>query len=544
MNIKRAKLTSGILKGYADKIQNHLVNNIDCKEHAKTYSDFEGDMYAEPEFTGKYVDLNMKIYRTTKDEKALENAACVVSSIIKNMREDGFCGCLEEGKEAKFFAVWNQMFTIIGLLSYYRETQDAKVLAAAEKCANYIIDCFADGKNDILNAVNYKTQHITIFYAICDLYELTRKEIYRDFMSYIIDRIKTSDLNFFEFEDMMELVSKKGIENFVILLAMLKHYKLFGDTKTFESVKKYWQQVNDTQIRNTGNGTINEFWTENGNQAMLLSEAQRPNENCVAVGWIELSLALFYLEQDKKYLDAIDKTLYNHILGAIAEDGSDFAYYQPNYGKKIRSINCIYKCCRYRGFTLFTYMDEMLYFEDRENIIPMLYTDSEYTTEEIEIVQKTNYPFNNTVSFCIKTKEAFSKKVKFRIPEKRVLKSVVINGEITVFDEKNGYVEIAPACNQELKIELIFGCDLRYEFGMIDNQEHVAISLGNVLLAMEDIDQNISLKKDKLFLQCDTANDSYLKYNGTGYQNGDEVKVEFTDYASADNYRVWIPIIE
>lgn len=542
--MKQARLTSGILKGYADKIQNHLVNNVDCEKHARTYIDFAGDQYAEPEFTGKYVDLNMKIYRATKNEKALENAAYVVSSIINNMRDDGFCGCLEAGKEAKFFAVWNQMFTIMGLLSYYRETQDEKVLAAAEKCANYIIDCFADGKNDILNAVNYKTQHITIFYAICDLYELTGKKEYQDFMFYIIDRIKNSDINFFEFENIMELWSKKGIENFVILLSMLKYYKLFGDKNAFDAVKKYWQQVNDTQIRNTGNGTINEFWTENGNQAMLLSESQRPNENCVAVGWIELSLALFYLEQDKKYLDAIDKTMYNHILGAIAEDGTDFAYYQPNYGKKVRTINCIYQCCRYRGFTIFTYMDEMLYFEDKENIIPMLYTDSEYITEEIEIVQKTNYPFDNVVSFFVKTKDVFQKTLKLRIPEKRVLKNVIINGENSSCEVVDGYVEFKPGCNQELKIELIFDCDLLYEFGMIDDQEHVAISFGNVLLAMEDIDQNISLKKEKLDLQCDTTKDSFLKYSGFGYQNGEEIKVKFTDYASADNYRIWIPIIK
>jgi DUF1680 family protein len=172
-------------------------------------------------------------------------------------------------------------------------------------------------------------------------------------------------LNFLEFDSILNLRSRKGIENFVILLGILKYAELTGDIQAVESVKKYWQELHDTQIRNTGNGTISELWSENGNAPAMLGVDQKASETCVAVGWIELSLSLFKITKDVKYINVIDKTLYNHILASISEDGDDFAYYQPNCGKKVRTTEAArYKCCRYRGFTLFTYMPDMLFFED------------------------------------------------------------------------------------------------------------------------------------------------------------------------------------
>ena len=317
---KKSEPTNGILYEYREKIIENLIYKIDADLHAETYTGNKGsDMYAEPEFTGKYLDLCMKIYRDQKNQRALENAKKVVDSIITNQRADGFLGCLPEGKENLNFGVWNQAFTLLGLTSYYLETGDKRALEAAHKSVSYTMDNFIEGRADILEALNGGTQHISILYFICLLYKATKEEKYKEYILFIVETIKHSDLNFFQFEDILELRTRKGIENFVILLGILEYAEIFGDKEAVLAVEKYWQQVADTQIRNTGNGTIKEFWTEGGNGCMLLGTDIKANETCVAVGWIELSLALFYRKQDAKYLDAIDKTLYNHILASIAE---------------------------------------------------------------------------------------------------------------------------------------------------------------------------------------------------------------------------------
>ena len=513
----KSELTAGLLYEYRQKVIDNLIYKVDADVHADTYTVRENyDMYAEPEFTGKYLDLCMKIYRTYKNETALANAKKVVDSIIKNQRADGFLGCLPEGKETLNFGVWNQAFTVLGLLSYYGGTGDERALEAACKCVSYVMNYFIEGNIDILDSLNYGTQHISILYPLCKLYRLTEQKKFKEYILYIIQRLKNSDLNFLDFEDVLEIRSKKGIENFVVLLGILEYADIFDDSSAASSVEKYWQQIADTQIRNTGNGTINELWTENGNACMFLGEDIKANETCVAVGWIELSLALFHLKQDVKYLNEVDKTLYNHILASIAEDGSDFAYYQPNFGKKLKNTEVgMYKCCRYRGFTLFSYMDEMLYYEDQNNIIPMLYTSGIYQSEDVEVLMETNYPFENHIKISVHSYR--EKQLKLRIPKNSKLVLLNISKCQVGYEIANDYICIDLPKNTSLDIELMFDFQLISEHGTIEEKEYVSYTYGCLLLA------NTSLRGNENF-----------RYEIQGKT--------YCDYASADEYQVWIPM--
>lgn len=491
------KTTKGIL---AHSLESHL----------QSYSGDHHDMWAEPEFTGKYIDICTKYFKNTGNIEYFNRAKAVVDKICEVQPEDGYLGALMEKDRWENFDVWNQTFTVLGLLSYYAETKEDKALNAAEKCALTIADHYMNTKGkDILDATNFGTQHISFLFVLPKLYKLTKKQIYMDFMNFIADKIKGSDLNFFEFDSILELRSKKGIENFVILMGMIEYADLIGDEKILESVKKYWQQVNDTQIRNTGNGTVGEFWTENGNAAALLGADIKPNENCVAVGWIELSLMLFHKEQNTKYLDAIEKSLFNHLLGSISEDGTDFAYYQPNYGKKVSTTEeAMYKCCRYRGFTIFAYLQDMLYYTDNDCIIPMIYQASEYEDEYVKIVQKTDYPFDTTIHLDIKIKKNCNKQLKLKIPD--WCKNYSLDTDYTYCD---GYV--VTDC-KDMEITLTLESEITEEIGIIDGTEYIAYSKGPLLLAHEEDAQNPLYKINN--------------YN-------------LVDYASAgrkNNYTVWI----
>ena len=543
MDYKKLELTTGILAENCKKVKETLIYKIDPDVHASTYIGVHADDYAEPEFTGKYLDLCMKIYRTHKDITALKNAEKVVNSILENQRADGYLGCLPKGKETVLFSVWNQSFTIFGLLSYYREIGDKKALEAATKCVDYVMNYFIEGGIDILDAPNYGTQHISILLPLCQLYEITKDEKCKKYILYIVERIKNSDLNFFDFENILALRSRKGIENFVILLGILCYARLFNDEVAVTSVEKYWTQVRDTQIRNTGNGTVHELWSENGNGCMLLGAKDKPNENCVAVGWIELSLALFYMKHDVKYLNAIDKTLYNHLLASISADGSDFAYYQPNYGKKIKATDSnMYKCCRYRGFTIFAYMDEMLYYEDDQALIPMIYTSSNYCSAEAEVVMESDYPYKGAIK--ITTTAYRDKALKLRVPERYSVNKLLINGREMKFRILEGYINIELLKNVTYEIELILEPELVVEEGFIDDKKYVAFSYGCILLAAKDVIVGTSIKQQSLYLKkisvCDDNERFCFSTNGC-YEKKD-ISVIYCAFSDADNYSVWMPV--
>ncbi len=501
--------TTSVLGKTYKKTEDGILKHS-LESHLQSYSGDHHDMWAEPEFTGKYIDICTKYYKNTGDSEYLDHAKAVVDKICDIQPEDGYLGALMEKDRWENFDVWNQTFTILGLLSYYAETKEQKALDAAEKCAESIADHYMNNKGkDILDATNFGTQNISILFVLPQLYKITGKQTYMDFMNFIADKIKKSDLNFFEFNSILELRSKKGIENFVILMGIIKYAEITGNEKAIESAKKYWQQVNDTQIRNTGNGTVGEFWTENGNAPALLGADVKPNENCVAVGWIELSLMMFYKEQSVKYLDAIEKSLFNHILGSLSEDGTDFAYYQPNYGKKLSTTDEeMYKCCRYRGFTLFAYLQDMLYYSDENCIIPMIYQASEYEDEYVKIIQKTNYPFDTSIEFDVTTKKECNKKLKLKIPG--WCKKYTLN---TKYEYADGYLILD--C-KNMSINLNLESDIIEERGIINGIEYVSYSKGPLLLTLEP----------------DAKNPLYIK---DGYK--------LTDYASAGrkyDYYVWI----
>jgi len=501
--------TTSVLGKTYKKTEDGILKHS-LESHLQSYSGDHHDMWAEPEFTGKYIDICTKYYKNTGNTEYLNRAKAVVDKICDTQPEDGYLGALMEKVRWENFDVWNQTFTVLGLLSYYTETNDKKALEAAEKCSRSIADHYMNDKGkDILDATNFGTQHISFLFVLPKLYKITGKQIYMDFMNFIADKLKNSDLNFFEFDSILNLRSKKGIENFVVLMGIIQYAEITGDEKAIESVKKYWQQVNDTQIRNTGNGTVGEFWTENGNAPALLGADVKPNENCVAVGWIELSLMMFYKEQNVKYLDAIEKSLFNHILGSLSEDGTDFAYYQPNYGKKLSTTDGeMYKCCRYRGFTLFAYLQDMLYYSDENCIIPMIYQASEYEDEYVKIIQKTNYPFDTSIEFDITTKKECNKKLKLKIPG--WCKKYTLNAE---YEYADGYLVLD--C-KNMSINLNLESDIIEETGIINGIEYVSYSKGPLLLAHEPDAKNPLFTKD-------------------GYK--------MTDYASAGrkhDYYVWI----
>ena len=535
MGYCKSELTSGILYEYREKIADTLIHKVEADLHADTYTRRENyDMYAEPEFTGKYLDLCMKLYRTSGDKIILENAKKVVESILHNQRQDGYLGCLPEGKEVLNFGVWNQTFTVLGLLSYYNTMKDERVLNAAEKSVSWVMSYFIEGNLDILDSLNYGTQHISILYPLCRLYRITQKERYKVYIRYIIDRIKNSDLNFLDFENIMELRSKKGIENFVVLLGILEYADIFMDKDAIDSVEKYWQQTYDTQIRNTGNGTIAELWTEEGNGCMFLSEEIKANETCVAVGWIELSMALFHIKQDVKFLDAVDKTLYNHILASVAEDGSDFAYYQGNCGKKIKNTEVgMYKCCRYRGFTLFSYMDEMLFYEDEDLIIPMIYTSCDYRSKDVEIVVRTNYPFGQSIEINLYAKA--EKQLKLRIPKNCKVVELTVDGCREEMECSEGYINWRLQPNKAVGIKMLLEFEVTIEIGRINKQPYVAFSYGPILLAAYDEDSNVKIQRDDLhMIKVPKEKNEKIAFVVQG--------IRYCDYASADNYSVWVPV--
>ena len=516
-------------------VEENFLNLIDSKLHADAYVGEHTGGYAEIEFAGKYLDACVLFYQNSVNKAFLDRAKTVVDSICENQRSDGYLGGMSKGMEWVSFSVWNQAFTVLGLVSYFKVTSEQRALVAAEKCIRYIANHYMYEGGDILDGNNNGSQHLSILPAVAALYQVSSQKIYRDFMVHITDAMKHSDNNFFSFGSILELRSKKGIENFVILLGMLAYGESCSDPGALASCEKYWTELQDTQIRETGNGTIEENWTVGGNEAKFLGYDSRPNENCVAVGWFELSNALFKRTKKTYYLDAMEKTLYNHILGSMDGKCSDFGYYQPNYGIKYTNSekNAVYKCCRYRGYHVFSQLPGCLFDEDSKYITPMLYTDCLYEGETVTVEERTGYPYDGVIAFHIKGKT--DKKLRLRIPGWCKSFSITKNENGLDCDMEDGYICISVGENDEIVLKL--EQSLCFTGVKIEDANYVYATYGCILLA---IDSNLNQDIYNIVLDTESAC-AWVKQPAhydigfcvNGFLNEEKIDVHLVDFASA-----------
>ncbi len=543
MRDKTAHLTYGFLKDAFDKAVRSFESEKLLNVHKMAYMGNHPEIsigFAGSEFAGKYLDTCVNLYNASKNETILKYAGELAQCIADNQHENGYLGGYSHENEWAEFSVWNQAFSVYALVSYYNLTKNEEMLAAAVKCADNIIAHYETDGADILDGTNYGTQHLAFLITLPPLYKITKNKKYIDFMEYVFMKLSKSDNNFFGFESILELKSRKGIENFTVLTSMVMHYEITKNEKSLKWAEKYWDELNETQIRRTGNGTNAELWVKNANKPQFLPDSIQPNETCVAVGWMEFSMLLFLQTKETKYIDAIEKTLFNHILGSFNNDGTDFAYYQPSFGRRVvKTPNYMYKCCRYRGFNALSHLNDVLFYENENEIIPLVYANACYVSDSLKIVEQTGYPFSDTVIFKISGNS--KKRFMLRVPEWCGRFDLRINGKECAKEAKDGYVVIDKINDKDVII-ISFNSVVKQQKAVIDGKKYIGFSYGNVVLTL---DTNLcDLKSVKAQESDEFKRNMETDYNIEFISLKNDLSL--VDYASAakqhedDEYFEWI----
>lgn len=562
-----AQIDGGILGDrYHKNIQN-LFLRIDIQELKQVFESTHDEYYAEPEFVGQYIDTAIQLYKNERNKIFLDKAGEIVEVIIYKQRKDGYLGTYRPGLEfGRTFSIWNQAFLIMGLLSYYQVAKELCALNAAMRCADYIISGYmcSGSKFNLLLCCNQGIENSCIILQMARLYHISREKKYLEFCNFIIGKWEATTLKLVSNPSVFELGCLKGIEMLICYRGLVFLFGVTGKTAYLEAASKYWEDLKKRQIGITGNGSIAENWNYIGNKPVLLTNELRPNENCVGVGWMRFSADLFSKIGDKKYFDAFEDTLYNHLLGAQASDGSDFSYYQGNIGKKVHeTLPGLYSCCRYRGMSLLSYLPQFIYWKDEDGFIVCLYCDSSVNTEhkgiKVRIVQKTEYPTNGKVRIIISPEQNVNFVLKLRVPSWCANCRICINGHTQNASIVNGYVVIDRLWSADNdSIDLTMDIPFRYQEATVDGDRSIALFYGSVLLAIDSryetpiYDTQVEMPKkgfclERLFDKSDGT--SLLKFKIPGFIKKNPKMITLVDYASAgstdtntDRFRVWLPL--
>lgn len=568
----KTKLTRGILyERYSKNIKN-LYKKIDEKKLAHVFTEMHGEGFAEPEFVGQYLAMGPMLYEATGDKEIYNRNQSLVAAVIAGQRKDGYLGTYHQGLEFSSFSVWNQSFMIKGLINYYEMTKDEDALASATKSADYVSNAYLNTDTlNLTNAVNEGIQNATILDGILHLYRITGKKLYLDFANFIIQKLEASNIkpifipNNGNFENVTLLGCTKGVEMLITYMGILEMYRITGEEKYLHASKNYWEALKLTQIGITGNGTIRENWNFIGNTPVEMDSNSSwhglsPNENCVAVSWMQFCAGLIRFSADSKYFDEFEKTLYNHLIGSQAIDGHDFSYYQGNVGCKIHDTNGPYSCCRYRGMKMFAYLPEYIYMQSKDEIVVNVYTPS--TTDvlmndvSVKISQTTEYPRNGKVELQVNPEKNTSFKLLLRQPGWCQNATVSVDGVTKKCKVENGYLVIDNNWKaQGVNVTLTLDIQPEFERALI-YKHRVAGKYGPLILAIDSKYgtpiASTMIKRGAIPILDNSLNTiefaPIIKLQVDGQVDGKSQKVTLVDYASAgsfnpkvDEFRVWIP---
>ncbi|MGE5647638.1 MAG: beta-L-arabinofuranosidase domain-containing protein [Acidobacteriota bacterium] len=272
-------------------------------EHVRRFTEYSGDV------SGRYVDaLSAAAGDLNTAFPALD---ALVPKILALQKPGGYFGGpfhvarLEQNDMA---LLWGNGRLLIGLLENYRYKPAAETLAAARRLGEFLLEIGPTLNSDAVRR-QFETGAFASGYicwtqqveALARLFELTKDPRYRDLADTIAARIERKPSE----HSHGFLASVRGL---------VELYRVTGDRKYLESAERDWQEVVDS-----GNlllpGTIPEAWRP----------AYLRTEGCAEADWLRLSLALWQLTGNAKYIEAAERTLFNELAMNQFETG-DFGH--------------------------------------------------------------------------------------------------------------------------------------------------------------------------------------------------------------------------
>jgi DUF1680 family protein len=251
-------------------------------------------------------------------------------------------------------------------------------------------------------------------------------------------------------------------------------------------------------------------------------------ESCSSCGLIFFQYKMNLAYHDAKYADLYEETMYNALLGSTDLDGKNFYYDNPLIENKARYPWHACPCCVGNIPRTLLMIPTWTYARSDDGIYVNLFIGSSIKVErmagtDVEMAQKTDYPWSGKVSITVNPKESKTFTVFVRVPDRTTselytptpkvngLKSLSVNGETISPKVANGYAAITrdwkggDTIDLELPMEIqVVKADDR----IASDRGRVALRYGPLIYNVESTDQpNLDLTPDLTSLTTEWRGD-------------------------------------
>jgi uncharacterized protein len=366
-------------------------------------------------------------------------------------------------------------------VAHYQATGKRNLLSIALKNADLVCSVFGPDKKHVAPG------HEVVEMGLVKLYRLTGKKEYLQTAKYFIEErghfngydstSKDPFKNGAYWQDHKPLVEQDeaighAVRAGYLYAAVADVAALTGDQRFLSAIDKIWNNVVEKKIYLQGGvGAVGDGERFGNNYELPNSTAY--NETCAAIANVYWNFRMFQLHGDAKYMDILEKSLYNALLSGVGMDGKSFFYTNAMEIKKSflhsdmeaeRSGWFPCSCCPTNVTRLIPSVPGYMYGATDDAIYVNLFAastaDIPLKGKDIRIVQENNYPWDGGLTFRIDPKNPAMFKLMIRIPgwaQNKAMPSdlysfqtpsqnpipIIVNGKATAYTIENGYAVVS-----------------------------------------------------------------------------------------------------
>ena len=400
--------------------------------------------------------------------------------------------------------------------AHFMATKKRNLFDIAIKNADLVCSVFGPGK------LHVAPGHEIVEMGLVKLYRLTGKKEYLNTAKFFIEergRYKGYDSTSKDswksgayWQDNTPVVDQEEAEGHAVragylYAAVADVAALTGDDSLLRAIDKIWNNVVDKKMYVQGSvGAIGDGERYGNNYE--LPNATAYNETCAAIALVYWNYRMFLLHGDSKYMDILEKSLYNGLISGVGLDGKSFFY---TNAMQIRNsftfpqmeatrsgwFEC--SCCPTNLARLIPSIPGYMYAVNEDNLYINLFINSSadlsVRNKPVQVVQTNNYPWDGGLTFTINPKAAAAFNLLVRIPgwaqnkavpstlyqfqnesaEKPVIK---VNGAAVDYTITNGYATIKRTWKKNDKVEV----NLPMEVRRVVANENLKEDIGKIAL--------------------------------------------------------------
>jgi len=309
-------------------------------------------------------------------------------------------------------------------VAHYQATGERSLLDVALRTANLLTTTFGPGKQSI-----WPGHEITEM-GLAKLYRVTGDERYLALARFMLDQRgpdgtpgagRTYNQSQIRVVDQTEAVGH-AVRAMYLYSGMADVAALTGDQSYLHAIDRIWQNVVGRKIYITGGiGARGEG--EAFGDDYELPNATAYNETCAAVGNDFWNHRLFLLHGDSRYIDVLERTLYNGLLAGVSLDGKSFFYPNPleSAGQYKRSPWFGVACCPGNITRFLASLAGYVYAQRADSIYVNLFIAGAAdiamaSGNKVQLVQATRYPWDGDVRITVRPQAPAPFTLRIRVP--------------------------------------------------------------------------------------------------------------------------------